>query len=137
MAFGKLIGDKLYIAPNILNSEGKQYINPPEDLYLQCGYLPLEYTDAPNSREGYHLSSSWLDFGDKIKQTWHYEIDALDPIELMMKINELENKIASTPITYVKGMEVDEKKLYTDGKIIVKAIASGTPIDLNDTNFFD
>ena len=43
MAYGKLIGAKLFEAPNILNKDGKQYINPPESVYLELGYFPVQY----------------------------------------------------------------------------------------------
>lgn len=68
MAYGKLIGAKMFEAPNILNKDGKQYINPPEKLYLEYGYLPLEYTIIPDVREGYHLVHSWIEVENKLIQ---------------------------------------------------------------------
>lgn len=55
MAYGKLIGGKMIEAPNVLNKDGKQYINPPDELYREYGYLPLEYTNIPVMKIGYHL----------------------------------------------------------------------------------
>lgn len=134
--FGKLEGNELIIAPKVLISNGKQYINPSDELYISLGYLPIEYTNAPEYREGYHTNFYWLNVGDKIQQVWQSIENTLNE-DLVDRVNELETKIALIPITYIEGMEVDEKKLYTDGKITVKAIASGTPTSLNDTNFFD
>lgn len=134
--FGKLEGNELMIAPKVLVNNGKQYINPSDELYISLGYLPIEYTNAPEYREGYHTNFYWLNVGDKIQQVWQSIENTLNE-DLVDRVNELETKISLIPITYIEGMEVDEKKLYTDGKIVVKAIASGTPIGLNDTNFFD
>lgn len=92
MTYGKLIGGKMVEAPNILNKDGKQYINPPEWLYLDYGYLPLEYTTIPDRIEGYHLVQSWIDYGDRLVQRWNYEIDA-EISELMQRLNELETKL--------------------------------------------
>lgn len=134
--FGKLEENELRIAPKVLINEGKQYINPSDELYISLGYLPIEYTNAPEYREGYHNNFYWLNMGNKIQQVWQSIENTLNE-DLVDRVNKLETKIALTPITYIEGMEVDEKKLYTDGKIILRAIASGTPTGLNDTNFFD
>lgn len=92
MAYGKLIGAKMIEAPNVLNKDGKQYINPPEELYLEYGYLPLEYTTIPDMIEGYHLVHSWIDAGDKLIQKWNYEKD--DEVSILeRKIQELEMKV--------------------------------------------
>lgn len=75
MAYGKLSGGKMIEAPNVLVKDGKQYINPPEELYLEYGYLPLEYTVFPEIKLGYHLVQSWINIENKLIQTWNYEAD--------------------------------------------------------------
>lgn len=101
MAYGKLIGAEMFEAPNILNKNGKQYINPPHELYLEYGYLPLEYTTIPDIKKGYHLVQSWINNGDKLIQKWNYEIDkSTDNFDLQGKINQLELVIDSLKNPY-------------------------------------
>lgn len=142
MAYGKLIGAKMFEAPNILNKDGKQYINPPEGLYLEYGYLPLEYTTIPDVKEGYHLVQSWVHMEDKLVQKWNYEAD--NELQLIQKIQELKEEINmlkepsyNAPITFSNGMEIEEGKYYTNGVDIAKATVGGTPTNFNDINYFD
>lgn len=92
MTFGKLINNKMVEAPNILNKDGKQYINPPDELYLEYGYLPLEYTTIPDIMEGYHLVHSWVVMGDRLVQKWNYEAD-VDVSDLIKRLRRLESKL--------------------------------------------
>lgn len=39
----KIIGGEVYDAPSIIIKDGKQYINPPKELYIEMGYEPIEY----------------------------------------------------------------------------------------------
>lgn len=145
MAYGKLLGAKMIEAPNILNKDGKQYINPPEELYLEYGYLPLEYTVIPNVAEGYHLVQSWIDMGNRLLQKWNYEAD--DDATLIQEIRELKEEISrlkqsqpgdyNNPIFYYQGLEIEDGKWYTNGAKMAKAIAAGTPVSFNDINYFD
>lgn len=112
MAYGKLIGAKMFDAPNVLNKDGKQYINPPESLYLECGFLPLEYTTIPDMKEGYHLVQSWINMGDRLVQTWSYEADVETSI-LIKRLHELEIKIGELTYSLKKlseaATEVEKK----------------------------
>lgn len=147
MAYGKLIGAKMFNAPNVLNKDGKQYINPPEELYLEYGYLPLEYTTIPDMKDGYHLVQSWITMENKLVQIWNYERDDDSTETLTQKIKQLEEQInilknpligtIYNPISYIVGMEVEYDNYYTNGIKTVRAIAGGTPAELNDINYFD
>jgi hypothetical protein len=44
--------------------------NPPAELYLANGYLPVEFTDAPEAPDGYHYESGWEQTEEAIAQTW-------------------------------------------------------------------
>lgn len=165
MAYGKLIGAKMYTAPNILNKDGKQYINPVDEMYLEFGYLPLEYTTIPDILEGYHLVQSWVDMGDRLVQKWNYEADAETSI-LIKRLNELKEKVEEltyslkkisdsvievekkdasemekgdflNPLLYSVGMSVEIGKWYTDGEDLWEAIQSGVPANFEDTQYFD
>lgn len=113
MAYGKLIGAKMFEAPNILNKNGKQYINPTEELYLEYGYLPLEYTTIPDLMEGYHLVQSWINMGDRLIQKWNYEADVETSI-LIKRLNELEDKVGELTFSLKKLsdsiIEVEKKE---------------------------
>lgn len=101
MAYGKIIGGKMVEAPNVLNKDGKQYINPPEELYLEYNYLPLEYSTIPDVVKGYHLVQSWTNMGDKLIQKWNYEADEkANNSDLQEKINKLEEMISSLQNPY-------------------------------------
>ena len=101
MAYGKLVGAKMVEAPNVLNKDGKQYINPPEELYFEYGYLPLEYTTIPELKEGYHLVQSWISIENRLVQRWNYEADEeTDTSKLQEKINKLEEIIVSLKNPY-------------------------------------
>lgn len=102
MSYGKLIGGKLFEAPNILNKDGKQYVNPPEWLYLEYGYLPLEYATIPDILVGYHLVQSWTNVGDKLIQSWNYEAD--NDSNLLQKIKELQEQIDALQKLYINQL---------------------------------
>lgn len=97
MAYGKLIGAKMFDAPNVLNKDGKQYINPSDEMYREFGFLPLEYTTIPDMKEGYHLVQSWINGNDRLVQIWNYEADVETSI-LIKRLNELELKVGE--LTY-------------------------------------
>lgn len=131
MSYGKLIGGKLFDAPNVLNKDGKQYINPPEWLYLECGFLPLEYTTIPDMKEGYHLVQSWMIMDGHLIQKWNYEADVETSI-LIKRLNELEEKVGeltyslkqiSENITEIEKKEDEEMPLgdYLNPILITEA----------------
>lgn len=68
--YGKLENDNLIIAPRKLNGDGVVVYNPPESMYREHGWLPVEYTDAPEAPEGYYYESGWEQTEEAIVQTW-------------------------------------------------------------------
>lgn len=90
--YGKLINGKFQKAPNNLISDGKLYINPPEEVYIANGYLPMSYTVMPPIKEGCHLIDSWVEFEGKLIQQWNYEADSETSL-LIKKLQSLEEKI--------------------------------------------
>lgn len=104
MAYGKLIGAKMFDAPNILNKDGKQYINPSEEMYLEFGYLPLEYTTIPDMKEGYRLVQSWINMEDRLVQKWNYEAD-VEMSALIKRLKELEEKVGELTFSLKKLSE--------------------------------
>jgi len=70
MTYAKLIDGELIFAPNPILVDGNYIGNPPGEVYLAEGYLPVIYTDPPETEPGYIAVSGWYDEGDAIRQVW-------------------------------------------------------------------
>lgn len=68
--YGKLNDGDLTIAPRKLNGDGVVVYNPPEAMYREQGYKPVEFTDSPEAPEGYTYESAWEEQDESIVQTW-------------------------------------------------------------------
>ena len=69
--FAKLISGTLRSAPKKVTYNGKTIFNPPEEVLLDMGYLPVAYTDMPtDAPEGQHYESSWSQTDTEIVQVW-------------------------------------------------------------------
>lgn len=69
--FAKLISGTLRSAPKKVDYNGKTIFNPPEEILLDMGYLPVAYTDMPaDVPEGQHYESSWSQTDTEIVQVW-------------------------------------------------------------------
>lgn len=68
--YGKLVNNALIIAPRKLPSGDNTVYNPPAELYLAQGWLPVEYTESPEAPEDYYYEPGWEQTEDAIVQTW-------------------------------------------------------------------
>lgn len=69
--YAKLVNDTLRSAPKKVDYNGKTIFNPPEEILLDMGYLPVTYTDMPSDApEGQHYESSWSQGENEIVQVW-------------------------------------------------------------------
>ena len=69
--YAKLINGTLRSAPKKVDYNGKTIFNPPEEILLGMGYLPVTYTDMPaDVPEGRHYESSWSQGENEIVQVW-------------------------------------------------------------------
>lgn len=69
--YAKLISGTLRSAPKKVTYNGKTIFNPPEEILLDMGYLPVAYTDMPtDAPEGQHYESSWSKTDTEIVQVW-------------------------------------------------------------------
>ena len=69
--YAKLISGTLRSAPKKVDYNGKVIFNPPEEVLLDMGYLPVAYTDMPTDvPEGRHYESSWSQGENEIVQVW-------------------------------------------------------------------
>lgn len=70
MRYAKLIEGELIFAPNPIKVGDNYLGNPPGSVYEAEGYLPVIYTDPPETEPGYVAVFGWYDEGDAIRQVW-------------------------------------------------------------------
>lgn len=70
MNYAKLINGDLSYAPNPIIHDGVWIGNPSAEVYLAEGYLPVIYTEPPQTNPGYVAVCGWYDEGDALRQTW-------------------------------------------------------------------
>lgn len=68
--YGKLIDGAILYAPKKLNGVGVVVYNPPAEMYLEQGWLPVTFVDPPEAPSGYYYESGWSEDEDAIVQTW-------------------------------------------------------------------
>lgn len=73
MAYGKLINNELQYAPNPIVIGDRQIGNPPGEVYLEQGYLPVTYTDPPVVEPGFVAVPGWEEQDEAIVQIWTVE----------------------------------------------------------------
>lgn len=69
--YAKLMSGTLRSAPKKVDYNGKTIFNPPEEILLGMGYLPVTYTDMPSDApDGQHYESHWEQTDTEIVQVW-------------------------------------------------------------------
>lgn len=69
--YAKLINGTLRSAPKKVDYNGKTIFNPPEEILLELGYMPVIYTDIPTDvPKGQHYESHWEQTDTDIVQAW-------------------------------------------------------------------
>lgn len=69
--YAKLISGTLRSAPKIVDYNGKTIFNPPEEILLDMGYLPVAYTDIPTDASNVQrYESRWEQTDTEIVQAW-------------------------------------------------------------------
>lgn len=53
--YGKIVGDTLEYAPNVLTANGKTIISPFESDYIQAGFLPIIIEPDLPYKEGFNI----------------------------------------------------------------------------------
>ncbi len=73
MRFAKLIDGNLNPAPNPIEVAGNYIGNPPDEIYLQEGYLYVHTVSCPieDPEPGYMWSDSWIEENGYISQVWN------------------------------------------------------------------
>ena len=73
--FARLKDNALEIAPKKVQSDGKTIINPTDETLISAGFMPVQYTDQPNVKEGYYAAPHWVQTDTAIVQEWDIKKD--------------------------------------------------------------
>ena len=69
--YAKLINGTLRSAPKKVTYSNITVFNPPPDVLLALGYLPITYTNMPtDAPDGWHYESHWQQTDTAIVQAW-------------------------------------------------------------------
>ncbi len=68
--YGKIIDNRLQIAPNPVVIDDKTIANPSGDILTQLGYLPVVTKNEPAFADGYYYKSVYTENEGKIYQDW-------------------------------------------------------------------
>lgn len=78
--YAKLMSGTLRSAPKKVDYNGKTIFNPPEDVLLDMGYLPVTHTDMPtDASNGQHYESHWEQTDTEIVQVWTLADNPAEP----------------------------------------------------------
>ena len=93
-----LMSGTLRSAPKKVDNNGKTIFNPPEDVLLDMGYMPVTYTDVPTDvPKGQHYESHWEQTDTEIVQVWTMvdnpaepepELSADEALNIIMGVEE-------------------------------------------------
>lgn len=96
--YGKLIDNRLQIAPNPVVIDDKTIANPTADILSQQGYLPVVTTNPPNN-DGCYYTPIYSEHDGKICQEWeeHKLGEENDEIaQIKKQVNENAEQITAT-----------------------------------------
>lgn len=78
MTYAKLIDNYPQFAPRHLTAGDYVVYNPPAEIYLEQGWLPVRFTEAPEAEPGWHYEESWAEESGEIVQGWELVRDPDD-----------------------------------------------------------
>lgn len=76
--YAKLINNHPNFAPRHLTAGNYVVYNPPAEIYLEQGWLPVRYTEPPAAEVGWHYEESWAEESGEIVQGWELVRDPDD-----------------------------------------------------------
>lgn len=68
--YAKIENNRLVKAPNYLVINNQKVWNASESNYIEQGYYPVIYTDAPETDDKHYAEESWTLENDQIIQIW-------------------------------------------------------------------
>lgn len=75
MKYGKIIGGKLIADPKAVFLKRKIVVDPTTEELLAAGYLPIQETEEPETKEGFVKSSKWVQTDTAIVRKWTVKRD--------------------------------------------------------------
>lgn len=78
MRYATLSNNQIHYAPNPIIINGRALGNPPGEVYLDQGWLPVRFTEAQEAEPGWHYEESWSEDGGEIVQGWELVRDPDD-----------------------------------------------------------
>lgn len=91
--YAKLENNILHCAPDKVQYAGNTIFNPPSNILLELGYLPVIYTDMPTDIvNGKHYDQYWECTNTEIVQMWELVDNPIMP-EQELTISDLEQAI--------------------------------------------
>lgn len=111
--YGKIIDNRLQIAPNPLITNDKIIANPTEEMLIQQGYMLVVETVKPYDSSDYYYKDKYVVTDNKIIQSWEkvYFITNLDEIKTS-KIKELSTECNKTIINGFDVVLSDNNKYH-------------------------
>lgn len=69
--YAKLINNTIRSAPKRVQHNGCTVFNPPKEVLMELGYLPVTYTQMPSDApDGQYYASRWEQTETEIVQVW-------------------------------------------------------------------
>lgn len=89
MKYAKLINNYPQFAPRHLTVGNYVIYNPPGEIYLEQGWLPVRNTEPPVAEPGWHYEETWSEASGEIVQGWVLvkdpdDISADEAIEIIL-----------------------------------------------------
>ena len=75
MKYAKMRNGKPFPFAGVLVKDGKFKINPTHEEILSAGYLPIEETEEPDTKDGFIKSSEWVQTDTAIVKKWKVKRD--------------------------------------------------------------
>jgi hypothetical protein len=90
MRYATLSNNQIHYAPNPIKVGDRVIGNPPDEVYIEQGYLPVIETDPPEAPDGYYYSPGWEEQDGQIVRVWVLEeMPITDEQALTRYANEL------------------------------------------------
>ena len=137
----KLINGSLKAVYNAIQCNGNTVINPSEDILLELGYLPVQYTDPPTVDDGYYAAPRWVQTENAIVQEWKIlpdtnplSADEVLRLALRAQVNSLNipEATASRMVDYYPTMTGDGSLVKAGTRICWGGTLKRAAVDLWD-----
>lgn len=111
MRYATLSNNQIHYTPNPIKVGDRVIGNPPEEVYIEQGFLPVIETEPPEASDGYYMESHWAERDGQIVQSWTVEeIPITDEEALTRYANELTGANDTTLIEAAETLITDRIK---------------------------